>query len=511
MPPEEQAGDGESHRQKRIPFALVQSTKRGQRLSAIDDMAQELGLMTGMALVDALALCPQLQTSPARPRNDAHRLLQLAGWCERYSPLCNIYGDNSLWIDVTGVAHLFGSEERLLETIHADFQKLGHRVVAGLASSFGAAFASAHFITGNDLQARILPFPNSGRTICRALFPLPVNALRLDSKTIALLQRLGFLTIGQLNDLPRDSLKRRFSSSEQAKAVLLRLDQLFGRRAEPLSPLIPPVAFSCRLRFADALSSQKMLKRALVRLIDDITNQLEKQNQGARQLAFSLWRADGSTAHIKVGTSNPCRDKNHIFNLFQEKLNHMEPGFGIDVLALVVNQTEHLSARQTSLASPASVDHTASPALLLDRLRNRLGPEKIGYLHPLASHIPEHAQKISPKPASQSHTLSDFPADRPFLLLKSPERIEVIAPLADAPPLSFIWRRLQRKVVASSGPERLAPQWWQELDQKNSRTRDYYKVKTEKGTSFWLYRDGLYESDDKPQARPQWFMHGFFG
>ncbi len=474
-------------------------------------MAHEQGLITGMALADALALCPQLQTSPAQPRKDAHRLLQLASWCERYSPLCNIYGDNSLWIDVTGVAHLFGSEKSLLETIHADFENCGHRVEVGLASSFGAAFASAHFITGDDLQARILPSSNSRQNISQALNPLPITALRLDPKIISLLQRLGLWTIEQLNDLPRDSLKRRFSSSKQAKAVLLRLDQLFGHHDEPLSPLIPPVTFSCRLRFADALSSQQMLKRALIRLISEITNQLEKQNQGARQLTFTLWRADGSTAHIKIGTSSSCRDKIHIFNLFQEKLNHMEPGFGIDVLALVVNQNEHLSAMQTSLVSTDSAGPTTSPALLIDRLHNRLGPHKIGYLHPLASHIPERAQNINPKPVIETNTLSVPLPDRPFLLFKPPEQIEVIAPLPDAPPLLFIWRRVQRKIIASSGPERLTPEWGQELGHKNSRSRDYYKVKTEEGNSFWLYRDGPCERNGKSQAPPQWFMHGFFG
>ena len=144
------------------------------------------------------------------------------------------------------------------------------------------------------------------------------------------------MTLGQLMDLPRESLKRRFPSPDQARSVLLRLDQILELRDEPLAPLTPPVLFSSRLRFAEALFSKQMLERALTRLIDDVTLQLERQNQGARALTFSLWRADGSTSHIAIGTAQPCRDKTHLFNLFKEKISRIEPGFGIDVIALFV-------------------------------------------------------------------------------------------------------------------------------------------------------------------------------
>ena len=72
--------------------------------------------------------------------------------------------------------------------------------------------------------------------IGEALAPLPVEALRLDSDITRLLKRLGLKRIGQLYDLPRTSLERRFHSREAAEAVLHRLDQALGRREEPRSP-----------------------------------------------------------------------------------------------------------------------------------------------------------------------------------------------------------------------------------------------------------------------------------
>ncbi len=472
-----------------------------------------------MALSDALALCPLLATKQAAPHKDAHRLLQLASWCERYSPLSNVHDNNSLWIDVTGSAHLFGDEQNLLATINKDFGQQGYTAKLALAGSFAAAFALSHFAFDHKTKPPIIPSQSSPTQLQQYLSPLPITALRLHENTCSLLHRLGLMTLGQLMDLPRESLKRRFPSPQQARSVLLRLDQILELRDEPLAPLTPSILFSSRLRFAEALFSKQMLERALTRLLDDVTLQLERQNQGARALTFVLWRADGSTSHITIGTAQPCRDKTHLFNLFKEKISRIEPGFGIDVIALFVDKAEPLTAKQVSLQSRQKNDHSRSPFVLIDRLRNHLGARKIGYLQALPSHIPERAQSLTTSPPSQTiaplHAASPAPAsiiyDRPFLLLDPPESIDVLAPLPDDPPLSFTWRRVTRKVIASNGPERLTREWWKELGQKTSRPRDYYKVSAYEGGTFWLYRSGLYQGDESSTSPPQWFMHGFFG
>jgi protein ImuB len=504
-------------KQQAAPFALTNSTTRGLRLNAINKRAEQQGLTPGMALSDALALCPLLKTSRATPRHDARKLLQLARWCERYSPLSNVYDKNSLWIDVTGTSHLYDGERNLLTKINDDFHNLGYTVNLALAGSFGAAFALSHIDCEEGQNAHLI-LPGNLRS---SLSPLPVKALRLSPTIISSLYRLGLVTIGQLLELPRPTLKRRFPSSKEARSVLLRLDQLLGLRDEPLSPLSPATVFTYRLRYEEMLYSQQMLERALVELISKIVNQLESQQQGARQITFTLWRIDASTAHIKIGTNRPCRDKSHILNLFKEKLKLIEPGFGIDTIALRVEKSEPLPARQTSLAKGTQSNDFMNISDLIDRLHNHLGEQKTGYLHTFQSRIPERAQRVLTTPPPENTWLpianpenghpAAFPHERPFLLLNPPEHIEVMAPLPDNPPLLFTWRRVTRKIIASNGPERIIPEWWREMGKKNSRPRDYYRVITKEGGSFWLYRDGLYEGKEQSTSPPQWYMHGFFG
>jgi protein ImuB len=62
-------------------------------------------------------------------------------------------------------------------------------------------------------------------------------------------------------------------------------------------------------------------------------------------------------------------------------------------------------------------------------------------------------------------------------------------------------------VRRAEGPERIAPEWWQDPDGSAPReTRDYYRVEDESGARFWVYREGLYSSDAPP---PRWYIHGF--
>jgi len=84
-----------------------------------------------------------------------------------------------------------------------------------------------------------------------------------------------------------------------------------------------------------------------------------------------------------------------------------------------------------------------------------------------------------------------------------------MAPIPDDPPVIFRWRGVRRRVRRAEGPERLAEEWWRRPyeDISPSRVRDYYRVEDEAGARFWLFRDGLYQKNEKPG----WWMHGLFG
>jgi len=507
-----------------LPLALVEPGSHGIRITAINAKAAAEGVRVGQALTDARAALPALLSRPAEPRRDRVALMKLARWCGRYGPSRNVDGADGLWIDVTGVAHLYGGEERLLEDLLARLARFGLTAQAGLADTFGAAHALARFA-----PPRRVPAAREGEAPWRydfgtAIAPpgeaearlsaLPVEALRLAPETVLLLKRLGLRRIGQLYRLPRSALERRFRSAQAAEAVLKRLDQALGSKSEPLPALIEPPALFVQRAFPDPLVSSASLEAETERLAVELCSSLEARGLGARRVHLSLYRADGTVAEARAGMSFPCRTPEHMLALLKEKLQELDAGFGVDILVLAAVQVERRDTPQAALGPRLSSAARADPALLVDRLANHLGAARVSRLEPRASHIPERSEARVPAlrdkaPARKAARWPPAPAaPRPPLLLSAPEPIRVIAEVPEGPPARFTWRRVERRVVRFEGPQRIAPEWWREIGSKMSRTRDYYRLEDEGGAGYWVYREGLYGRDEEP---PSWFLHGLFG
>jgi protein ImuB len=137
--------DGGCSAPPEAPFALVAAGEKGVTLTAVNAAAEREGLDPGLGLSDARARCPHLRSTEAEPESDCNALLKLARWCGRYSPSLNRDGEQSLWIDITGVAHLFGGEASLCEDLEARLTRFGFTARLGLADTLGAAWALARF------------------------------------------------------------------------------------------------------------------------------------------------------------------------------------------------------------------------------------------------------------------------------------------------------------------------------------------------------------------------------
>ena len=511
------------------PFALVASEASRLTIYAANRVAEQAGIRPGMGLADARAIAPALLSRPADPMRDRKALVRLARWCARYGPGFNTDGADGLWVDITGVAHLYGGEAKLLADLCRRLARFGLTVRPGLADGFGAASALARFASTRRLSARIA---SSGQAR-EALADLPVEALRLDAATIRLLMRLGLKRIGQLTPVPRPALQRRFASRDAAEAVLLRLDQALGLREEPQTPLAAPPEHAARAAFTEPLIASQGLESALAALTRDLCMGLEHAGRGASRLSLTLYRSDGTRAFLRAGLSRPSRSPGHLFTLLRGKLDSIDAGFGIDLMLLNAYDSQPLAPDQKPLISldrsqQQSRTEDEAMAALVDRLSGRLGAGAVLRLEPRASHLPERAEALvaaldQPRahPAQVCQPASMRSA-RPPLLLARPEPIEVLAEVPEGPPRRLRWRRGLTRILRAEGPERIAPEWWRETGLPVSRTRDYYVIEDDAGARFWVFREGLHGEgdsapaplDEQPQplaARPpSWFVHGLF-
>ncbi len=494
------------------PLVVMAAEKGRLKIVAVDSMAAEAGLAPGMPLADARALEPGLRAVEADPVAEARALAGLADWCGRYTPWTATHGGDCILLDITGCAHLFGGEAGLARDLIERLDAIGYAGVLAVADTPGSAWAVSHMgggygRAGAPLGDALIP-PGGAEA---ALAGLPIAGLRLEPATVDGLERLGLRRIGNLAALPRDSLASRFGA-----AVLRRLDQAFGREAEPVSPRRPVPVHLARMVFPEAIGRTEDVEAALARLLDHLCAGLEQAQQGARRVELALYRVDGSVDRQAIGTSQPSRRPRHLYRLLSGHLDRIDAGFGIEVAVLSALATDPLGPSQIAFREAGGISREAGDdtplADLVDRLAGRLGRNAVVRPMPFESHLPEREVAMHPAMDGQN-TGPDVPASwpdrlRPVRLLPVPQPIEVVAPVPDDPPVLFRRGGVVHRIIRADGPERLAPEWWQDVPAGAvaNRPRDYYRVEDTKGRRFWLYRAGLFN----PDVPPRWFLHGIF-
>jgi protein ImuB len=488
------------------PYALIEVGARGVTLSAVNAAARALGLTIGMRLTDARAIHPGLATAHQDHAANARALNGLADVMLRFSPWTATDGADGLLLDVTGCTHLQGGEAELCETVHKALTRAGYTARLGLAETIGAASAAARF---NPQSPCIIP-PGQ---VSEALACLPLAALRIEADTLHNLRLLGLTKIAQLCSIDRGSLTRRFPKSSHTQSVLMRLDQALGHLDEPLNPRMPAPEYRVHVSPVEPLIDLGGIEDAFTRLLIRLLALLKTDNRAARRLTLYAFRGDGHVVRTTVGLARASIDQPHIARLFREKFDRIDPGFGIDTVLLSSDVTEQITSAQPRL-DPGQTEDTAPHALerFVDKVANRLGQQAIYRLAPVESHRPERALRRAPPLARDLWEGAEpITKPRPLTLFERPEPVAAIAEIPEGPPLSFRWRRVLRQTARVAGPERLATEWWRELDEatRASRTRDYYVVEDTEGRRYWLFRDGLYDAPH-PKGIPEWFVHGLF-
>ena len=478
------------------PVALIVETAHGPRIEAANDAGLAAGAAPGMRLADARTLCPRLKVVPADLAGDSAFLERLAVWAQRWGPWAAVDPPDGLLVDASAVAHLFGGEARLVADAHASLAARGLTARFAIAPTAGAAWALAHY---GPAQAILSP----DQSVAAGLADLPVAALRLDHEVLLVLRRLGLKRIGDLAKIGRDALKRRFRKRAPEASPLLRLDQLLGRAAEPLLPVVARPAALVQRRLLEPVRHRELLDRVVADLSLDMAYALETRGEGVRRLELGLWRVDGEAAFRSLELAAATRDAAHVARLFAGKLDDIDAGFGIELVRLRATWAEPLAPGQADLE--AVQEQGTSLAACIDRLTVRLGADAVRRPVAYASHIPERAPRwqapLAPEPAAQEALA--FHA-RPLKLLDRPEPIAVLYATPDGAPRRVRWRGVVHEVVRVEGPERIAPEWWREKG--STRLRDYYRIEDEQGRRYWIYRAGLV--GDGRGGVPDWFLQG---
>jgi protein ImuB len=491
------------------PHVVIAKQNNALVIYALDDLAARSGLSIGLPLANARAICPELTVFDADEAADRKTLEDIADWCDRFTPLVALDPPDGLFLDITGCAHLFGGEGALLQTVIGALTKRGFTVSAAIASTSVCARTLTRHVSGKIIAA--------GEE-AKAVAPLPVTALGASEAIAGGLRRAGLKTIGDVASRARHEIAARFGAGFTA-----HLEHALGQGDAPISPRKPLPDYIVEKRFPEPVATETVIAINLSALAAMLVAAMDKQGKGARRLEASFFRTDNAVRTIAVDTGRPVTRREVIDRLFRERLealkDPLDPGFGFDLIRLSASRTEIMVQQQRDFDT--SVHDNDELAALIDRIAARIGGKRVVVHLPKDTHIPEHAVLAMPAQhhlaaavqASWPKRVATEPPLRPLRLFDRPEPIKVpFATVPDGPPHQFTWRRVTHTVARVEGPERIAMEWWKQNGAV--LTRDYFRIEDEAGLRFWIFRDGLYESelrDEKGEpVEAKWFVHGLF-
>jgi len=157
-----------------------------------------------------------------------------------------------------------------------------------------------------------------------------------------------------------------------------------------------------------------------------------------------------------------------------------------------------LRPRQQELFSGPQ-DERLQRALLWDRLSSRIGRHGVLGSLLISEAQPEYAYRYEPLVGAARRRRAAAPRKlplRPLLLESQPVRLLSLVIEPEGRLAQFSLHGRQHRVAYVWGPERIQTGWWRGAYIR----RDYYRVETQEGRRFWVFRQG----------KGDWFLHGVF-
>lgn len=257
--------------------------------------------------------------------------------------------------------------------------------------------------------------------------------------------------------------------------------------------------------FAEPIGAPETIEKYTRRLTDRMCLRLEEAGLGSRRLDLHFTRTDNRIETIFVGTAKPVRDARRLSKLLVDKIETVDPGWGVEKMVMTAAFTEPLVMKQTLAAFEAPARPDVED--LWDVLSNRHGSDCLYRALSMPTDIPERAVKRVPPTSDEVGSNRNAPYRRPQRLYRKPEEIMALAVLPDHPPRAFTWRGQRYAVACADGPERVRGEWWVSQREKG-KVRDYFILEVESGERFWAFRTGDGQHADTGGLK--WFLHGKF-
>ena len=463
------------------PLAVTEPRRGRLCIGAASSSARDLGIVPGLKLSAALAISDKLRLVERSKPAEKTILRSLALSFLAITPSVSLEPPDTVLLEVRDSLKLFGG-----------IREIKNRVALEI-DDHGLSFHTSLAPTANGALWLVRDGPHEASSLAdltRCLRPLPLGVTAWPQPLQSRLKDMGISTIGDCLRLPRDGFARRIGVQ-----YLRELDKALGREIDLRKSIALPQSLAWQCDFSFETVDSNLILEAAEHMLEKLALVLRQRQKQIQRFSFSFYYLHHEPDTETFDLIEPTHEKQRILDLFSVRLERLRLPFPVVSVGLrtgVLKSMQVDSARLFSNEAPMSGFGGVSP-VLIERLRERLGPKSVHGLALEADHRPESAwRELSDAPAAMAGSieqpLSPWASSRPLWLLPEPTRLvsRQEKPFYGGP------------VQLHEGPERIESGWW---DYKDVR-RDYYIALSRRGERLWIYFD---------RADRTWYLHGFFG
>jgi len=347
--------------------------------------ARRFGVHSAMPMTRARRACPDGVF--LAPRFDAYQDASRAvmGILRSVTPLVEPISLDEAFLDVEGARRLSGTGEQIAIALRSRI-----RAETGLVASVGVATTKLLAKLASDLGKPDGLLVVAPGTELEFLHPLSVTRLwGVGPATRRRLERFGVETVGQLAELPEESLVGALGASLGAHLHALA----WNRDDRAVEPEREAKSIGHEETFPRDLTDPEALAREILRLSERVASRLRKASRSARTVQLKVRFGDFRT--ITRSSTLPASTDlaNDIGRVARELFDRVDTRSGVRLLGVSVSQLVEGAAVQAQLAfgseepSPAASSASAAKkpssswsALerAVDAVRDKFGDDAVG-------------------------------------------------------------------------------------------------------------------------------------
>ena len=399
-----------------------------------------------------------------------------------FSPRSQLWADNEVVIDASGLTRLFGDARELGQQIRRTAADRGMQVRVALAATTTAARllvrsrAGVTVVDTDTQQAMLAPVPLT--TLLAVAGDEPASG----AERLATFRRWGLRTLGDLVALDAASVAARLGQDGVRWQRLAR-----GDDPRPLDPEVPEERFEQALDLEWPIEGLEPLSFVLGRLMEPLAAHLERRDRSVAVLRVQLHLVTKVVHARAIELPAALRDARTLRTLALLDLESHPPEAAIDRVVVAVEPTPAKSLQFSLLTRPLPAPEQMST--LVARLQAVMGEGRCGAPSLVDSWSPGACAVApftpvdlgdAPRASAESGGLTA--ALRRFRI-PVPARVRTEA---GAPIFLATDRQSVRggAIATTSGPWRTSGGWWDD-----AWDRDEWEVTLRDGVSYRLFRE----------------------